>query len=75
MVDKVEKSPGHEQLVSSPVDELKDPNKGVLSTKIVKPVNAGLTDEPVCAQVLMLSSLSWRTIRCTRARIGQVLEI
>ena len=44
LVDKVEKYPGQ---VFKPVDELKDPNKGMLSTRMVEPVNAGVTDEAV----------------------------
>ena len=40
------------QLVLKPVDEHKDPNKGMLSTQVVESVNTGLTDEVTTSIVM-----------------------
>ena len=41
-----------EQLVVKPVDEPRDLNKGVLSTKVVEPTNTELTDEATTSKLM-----------------------
>ena len=43
------------KVVLKPVDEHKDPNKGMLSTRVVEPANTGLTDEATMSTVVNIA--------------------
>ena len=76
LIDTVGRSPKYEQLVCIPVDdELKVPNKIAFSTKMVEPVNAGLTDEPImCTGMNAAQPLVEGECNALELELGRCLE-
>ena len=55
-----------EQLVIKPVDNLKDPNMGMLSTELVKPADTDLTEQATTSKVVNAAAQSLTQGECSK---------